>query len=83
MRLLHKIINTLEKNSQKVKDDARHRIGREIYVAEPLAVRQRATFYYDSGATITSIVESIKSTVDGKLTIITENTIYELEKILD
>jgi hypothetical protein len=77
--LLHKIIKVLDKKTHLPSVTGGHRVGREVYVGD-LSVNNPATFYYNAGVIITSLVKSWSKSIDGGLTVTTENTIYLLER---
>jgi hypothetical protein len=78
MRLLHKIVKVLDRLTLKPSESASHRLGREVHVGE-LSLHNPAIFYSSAGMTITSLVNGWTETIEGKLEIVTENTIYFLE----
>jgi hypothetical protein len=79
MKLLHIITNAVDVNTGTISDTAKHRIGKVVHVGE-LSLRNPAMFYFNDGMTITSPVTGWERNVDGKITLKTSNTIYELSE---
>lgn len=77
---MHKIVEAIDANTGQPSDGVKHRVGWEVHVGQ-LSLYHPATFYRSAGITVTSPVKKWIEGVDGKLDIVTANTIYKLDSV--
>lgn len=83
---MYKIKNIYEKDGNTIKKESQYRIGREgiintLDIGKPLILAYQNNKELIGKVLVTSFVENILTSEDNKLGIVTENSIYVLEKI--
>ena len=78
--MLHEVVEVIDRKTGHTSESEKHRIGREVHVGE-LSLQNQACFYFNEGASLTSLVEAWEKDVFNNLEIITVNAIYKLKSL--